>query len=110
MTDARAQLRARLLTLIPYFDIGDKPTTLQGQPIADDYRLLFNRTAEALREAVSILGEPETPAPEFTPEELTTLRAEFETWLNARNVSPEVRAMLLPWKPVDSPVSGGTEK
>lgn len=49
------QIAAELQSLISYFDVGDKPTRLQEQPIADDYRFIFNRTARVMREARAIL-------------------------------------------------------
>ncbi len=53
------ELTTELATLVHYFQVGQAPANLNGVPMADDYRLLFNRTAKALRDALAALERVE---------------------------------------------------
>ena len=59
-TGSTEALVAELATLCPYFLTTDT-TTLQGQPMDEDYRRLFQRTHKLLREAIAALSTTSAP-------------------------------------------------
>ncbi len=94
----RAELVAEAKTLREFFRVIES-TTLQGQPIADDYRMIFNRTF-ALLEALT--ATPETPSVEWWQkrcawyeQRLRSLCAEMYQVAGALNAPTRVLDQLL---------------